>query len=231
MDATFSKEFQYKHRNPYHDKLASFDQFVLRDHEAEKFAGRWNSDVFRREGPLFLEIGTGYGHFMREFTERHPEVNFVGLDYRFKRSFNLVKNLAKRDIANFRYLRARGERVHFLFGEGELDGIFYFFPDPWPKARHQKKRLFQLPFLEMAHRSLKEGGTIWVKTDHDDYAQQMLEVLENQNFFSIRWKSKDLWSNPEGHFLQTFQTKFEKIFVQQNIKIKAFELVANSKTN
>ena len=182
MDRTFQKEWHYRHDdNPYHDKLAGFGNLVLRDREAEGFPGRWCSDVFRRPLlPLYLEIGSGYGHFMREFCRRNPNVNFVGLDYRFKRSYNLVKQL---EVGHWRYLRARGERVPFMFAPEEISGIFYFFPDPWPKRRHQKRRLFGDYFLKELAKTLVPGGRLYVKTDHDDYAHWMEEVVQRQSLF------------------------------------------------
>ena len=94
VDYSFKEDFKYKHENPYHDKLGEFGEFVMRDHEAENCGGKWNSEVFKREAPLFLEIGTGAGHFMMDYCNDHPEHHFVGLDYRFKRSFHLAKKLS-----------------------------------------------------------------------------------------------------------------------------------------
>ena len=80
---------------------------------------------------LVLEIGTGYGHFMQDYCAKNPSVNFVGMDYKFKRSFNLVKKLDSLQQRNFFYLRANAARVDQLFGDSELEKVFYFFPDPW----------------------------------------------------------------------------------------------------
>ncbi len=223
-DHTYNEDFQYTSTNPYHDKLSGFSDFVYRDHEAEEQKGKWNAEVFKKEAPLFLEIGSGYGHFMLSYCENNPEVNFVGLDYRFKRSFELAKKLDKHPTKNFRYLRAKGERIEFMFNKNELDRIFYFFPDPWPKARHNKKRLFQAPFLESAYEVLKPGGKIYIKTDHDDYAQWMEEVMDTSPLFEVELKTKDLHSDHGEHFLAKYITKFEKIFMKKGVTTKAFIL-------
>lgn len=145
-DKSFSKDFQYKHRNPYHDKLTEFSEFVLRDEEAEGHQGKWNSEVFNQDGELCLEIGSGYGHFMLQYCDTYRDQNFVGLDYRFKRSYALAKKLKSLSYRNFKYLRAKGERIEHLFAENELDKVFYFFPDPWPKAVIIRKGSFSSHF-------------------------------------------------------------------------------------
>ena len=229
--------FRYTHKNPYHEKLTRFHHFVLRDEDPEKYRGKWNPEVFGRQAPLCLEIGTGYGHFMLEYTKANPHINFIGLDYRFKRGFQLAKKLShqweekEKDTPSpstyFRYLRARGERIQWIFGESELDQIFYFFPDPWPKKRHHKKRLFQTPFLEAAYKVLKPGGSLFIKTDHHSYAEWILEHLQAQQFFEIKLKTFDLRQEYSQHYLASFQTKFEKIFLKKNTPIKAFELISS----
>ena len=231
QDRLLDADFEYKHTNPYHDKLSEFDEFVLRDNAAEENLGKWNKDIFHRDGELCVEIGSGYGHFMLEFCEKNPTVNFIGMDFRFKRSFYLAKRLAKHPFKNFRYLRARGERVHFMFEKGEVDKLFYFFPDPWPKKRHHKKRLFQAPFVEAAHKVLKEGGELFIKTDHDGYAEWMNEVIQSEETlkkFDVTLKTFDMYKEKPEHFLASFQTKFEKIFIAKDVPIKAFVLKAKA---
>jgi tRNA (guanine-N7-)-methyltransferase len=223
-DMAFKEDFKYSHENPYHDKLSIFDEFVLRDEEGESFAGRWSKDVFKNNNELAIEIGSGYGHFMMEFTQKYPNLNFVGLDHRFKRSFNLARRLSSLEHKSFRYLRARGERLGFLFAENELDKIFYFFPDPWPKARHNKKRLFQKKFVDEAYKVLKKNGEIFVKTDHDEYFNWMVDVVKDDERFSKEILTYDLRAEHPEHFLSSFVTKFEKIFLEKNIKIKAMVL-------
>ncbi|MEX0797895.1 MAG: tRNA (guanosine(46)-N7)-methyltransferase TrmB [Bacteriovoracaceae bacterium] len=224
-DFAFKQDFKYKHDNPYHDKLGLFDHFVLRDDEGERHRGNWSQEVFKNDNELAVEIGTGFGHFMMDYTQKNPSENFVGLDHRFKRSFHLARKLEKLEHKNFRYLRARGERLHHLFGESEISKLFYFFPDPWPKNRHHKKRLFQKTFLDIAHQTIRPQGEFLIKTDHDGYFEWMLDELKDETRLKIQMVTHDLKKEFPDHFLASFETKFEKIFIKKGIKIKAMVLV------
>ncbi len=225
MDDNFCyrTDFKYTHDNPYHDKLGVFDTFVLRDEAAENNVGKWK-EMFANDKPVEVEIGTGYGEFMMEYCQKNPDINFIGLDHRFKRSYSVAQKLNKLEHKNFRYLRARGERLGFMFEESEVQSVFYFFPDPWPKNRHNKKRLFQKPFLDDCHKVLKNGGTLFIKTDHDGYFDWMLEHLKDEKRFEILLQSRDLRSEFPEHFLSQFTTKFEKIFLGQGTLIKSVVL-------
>jgi tRNA (guanine-N7-)-methyltransferase len=224
MEQTTDPNSYFIHDNPYHNKLKYFEQFVLRDEEGEKFKGRWNKEAFNRQGPLVLEIGSGYGHFMLEYCLNHPETNFVGMDYKFKRSFNLAKKLEQSKQKNFFYLRANGTRIDQIFESSELDQVFYFFPDPWPKNKHKKKRLFQETFLKQIYTVLKPQGKLFIKTDHLEYAEWMKALLSDCSLFKHEVVSFNIREEYPDHFLSSFETKFEKIFLEKGIPIKGFEL-------
>lgn len=119
--------------NPYLQRLDEFDHFVFKNEESEIYRNCWRSQVFQNQFPLHVEIGSGAGHFMYDYCQKHSFHNFIGLDYRFKRSYRLAKKMSALETQNFRYLRAWGERLAYVFGEDELDALYYFFPDPWPK--------------------------------------------------------------------------------------------------
>ncbi len=226
---TWEKDFTYLYSNPYADRLKQdFSDFVLSDSEGEAYHGHWRQQVFKRpqDTKLVLEIGSGHGHFLEHMANSNLESLIIGLDYRFKRSFFLAKKLQKNQeiLDRMRFLRARAERLAFLFGKHEIDEIYLLFPDPWPKARHQKKRLFSQMFLDACARVLKPNGKVFVKTDHLGYFEHMQTVLGQNTSFQQCFVTKDLYSDKNEHFLQTFQTKFENIFLTQKLPIYGFEL-------
>jgi tRNA (guanine-N7-)-methyltransferase len=233
-DKAYSEEFLYSHDNPYHERLAEFKDFVLRDLEGEELRGKWQQDFFKRKAPIHVEIGTGFGDFMLSYCEKNPHINYVGMDYRFKRSYTVAKRLQQKlkdSDSAYCYLRAKGERLQYLFAESEVDEMYVFCPDPWPKKRHFKKRLFQAAFLDSVYSVLKPGGRLYVKTDQEGYFEWMKLVLEEEFAthkerprFKILLETTDLWKEfpADGHFLTSFQTHFEKIFREQGVQIKAF---------
>lgn len=223
-DFTYNKDFIYKNKNPYHQKLEIFNQFVRRDHEGEELKGKWGENYFNNSHPLHVEIGSGYGHFMLQFCLDNPDINFIGMDQRFKRSFQLAKRLSNIKNKNFVYLRAKGERLSYLFATEEVSAIYYFFPDPWPKTRHHKKRLFTKKFLKDCYDILTKDGQVFIKTDHDQYFQWMIEVCQDQNYFHIEFQTQDLHRDYPDHALAKYKTKFEKIFLSQSKNINSLIL-------
>ena len=226
VDISFRDDYRYETTNPYHFRLEAYTSFVLRDDEGEKFCGRWNQDVFKKQAPLHVEVGSGHGHFLREFCAANPDVNFVGIDYKFKRTFELAKKLQREISPNFRFLRAKGERLAFLFAENEVDCLHLYFPDPWPKKRHNKHRLFAPPFLDLAFRVLKPGGKLLVKTDHDGYFEWMKFFALKDERFHPEFMSANLRAENPEHPLASFTTKFERIFIRKGTPIKAMELIS-----
>lgn len=223
-----------KETNPYHHKLQEFNEFVFLDHQPESFKGKWNQDVFKNNHPLIIEIGVGYGEFMTHYCLQHPEHNYVGMDIRFKRSFNVAKKLQDKELQNMRFLRAQGQRLPWLFDQREIDQLLCFFPDPWPRKKQFKRRLFQKDFFQSLSTLLKPQGTLLFKTDHLEMFEWALNELSQCSNLNILWQSFDLYQDYEVLIdekikqlvqpMVTFQTKFEKIFLQQNIPIKALVL-------
>lgn len=220
--------------NPYHHKLKQFEAFVFLDHQAEEFKGNWNKNIFKNTNPLVVEIGVGYGDFMTNYCQQYPDTNYVGMDIRFKRSFGVAKKLEEKKLSNIRFLRAQGQRLPWLFSQSEIDQILCFFPDPWPRLKQHKRRLFQKELLQALPALLKENGSLLFKTDHLEMFEWVLNEVSSCSNLKILWKSFDLYLDfplVEDKKIQdmllpmvTFQTKFEKIFLQQNTTIKALIL-------
>ena len=136
------------------------------------------NQAFGRSNPKILEIGFGMGTATAEIARRLPDNDFLAIDVHGPGVGNLLKLIDEQNIANIRVMRHDAvEVVENMLADGSLDGIHIFFPDPWHKKRHNKRRLIQAPFVAKLLPKLKSGGYIHLATDWEEYAQQMLEVL------------------------------------------------------
>lgn len=136
------------------------------------------AQAFGREAPKVLEIGFGMGGATAEIAARRPETDFLGIEVHGPGVGNLLKLIDERGVSNLRLIRHDAvEVVDNMLAPQSLDGFHLYFPDPWPKKRHHKRRLVQPAFVEKIISRLKTGAYIHMATDWEEYAQQMLEVL------------------------------------------------------
>ncbi|KLT72387.1 tRNA (guanine-N7)-methyltransferase [Neisseria arctica] len=125
-----------------------------------------------------LEIGFGMGVATVEIAKRLPDKDFLAIDVHGPGVGNILKLIEEENVQNIRVMRHDAvEVVENMLADGSLDGIHIFFPDPWHKKRHNKRRLIQTAFVAKLLPKLKSGGYIHLATDWEEYAQQMLEVL------------------------------------------------------
>lgn len=139
------------------------------------------SAVFGKPAPLILEIGCGMGETTATIAAARPECNFIGIEVHTPGVGSLMKEIATRELNNLRVIQHDAvEVVRDMIAPGMLAGIHIFFPDPWPKKRHHKRRLIQPAFVHQLALRLAPGGYIHCATDWEEYAQQMLEVLSGE---------------------------------------------------
>ncbi|WP_439587234.1 tRNA (guanosine(46)-N7)-methyltransferase TrmB [Hydrogenophaga sp.] len=134
--------------------------------------------AFGRDAPLILEIGFGMGDATAHIASVRPQDNFLCCEVHEPGVGALLKLVGEQGLENIRILRHDAvEVLDHMLGETSLDGVHIFFPDPWHKSRHHKRRLIQGPFVNRLARHLKPGGYLHLATDWEPYAQQMLDVL------------------------------------------------------
>jgi tRNA (guanine-N7-)-methyltransferase len=133
--------------------------------------------VFGRYAPRTVEIGFGNGHHLAELAARHPERDYLGIEMHEPGIGHLLLRIERENLANVRIARADAVEVisHWL-PPGQIDEMLIFFPDPWHKKRHHKRRLVQPEFLEDLARVMRPGGRLHLATDWAPYAGQMLEA-------------------------------------------------------
>jgi tRNA (guanine-N7-)-methyltransferase len=156
--------------------------------------------VFGREAPLILEIGSGMGETTAEIAQAHPEADFIAVEVHGPGIGALLNRIAAAGLPNLRVVRHdAAEVLRHMIADGSLTAMHIFFPDPWPKKRHHKRRLVQPPFVSLMARKLSTGGIAHLATDWPDYAEQMASVFLGNAFFE----------KTERGFVERPTTKFE----------------------
>ncbi|MBX9297328.1 tRNA (guanosine(46)-N7)-methyltransferase TrmB [Chromobacterium piscinae] len=134
--------------------------------------------AFGRAAPKILEIGFGMGGATAEIAAANPGNDYLGIEVHGPGVGNLCKLIAEKELTNLRLMRHDAvEVLDNMLADGSLDGVHIFFPDPWHKKRHNKRRLIQAPLVAKLAKKLKPGGYFHAATDWEDYAVQILEVL------------------------------------------------------
>lgn len=137
--------------------------------------------VFGRSAPKFLEIGFGMGETTVTIAQAHPQNDYLAIDVHTPGVGSLLKQIEESGLSNLRIIQHDAvEVLQRMLPPECLDGAHIFFPDPWPKARHHKRRLIQPQFIALLSERLKHGGYVHVATDWEEYAQQILQVLGNE---------------------------------------------------
>lgn len=134
--------------------------------------------LFKRQAPRHLEIGFGMGGALLEMAAANPQHDYLGVEVHYPGLGNLLKQIIAQDINNVRVFQHDVmEVLTKQLAAQSLDAVYLFFPDPWPKKRHHKRRLVQHDFIHEVERVLKPGGLLHMATDWEDYAESMLAVM------------------------------------------------------
>ncbi|TMH19713.1 MAG: tRNA (guanosine(46)-N7)-methyltransferase TrmB [Betaproteobacteria bacterium] len=197
--------------------------FVLRQRRVSKAQRRAYSDLlhlygvpflpsaldldrlFGRAAPKILEIGFGMGETTATIAQEHPENDYLGIEVHTPGVGSLLKRIADLHLENVRIIQHDAvEVVEHMIAPAALAGVHVFFPDPWPKKRHHKRRLIQPAFVALLASRMEPGACVHTCTDWEEYARQMLEVLSAEP--ALRNTASGYASRPEARP----ETKFER---------------------
>ena len=162
--------------------------------------------VFGRVAPKILEIGSGMGEVLTMLAHRHPENDYLAVEVHRPGVGSLIRQAVEAQLTNIRIIRHDVmEILRLQLREKCLDEIYIFFPDPWPKKRHHKRRLLTVEFVSLLASRMKSHGRLFILTDFEDLAADILEVCDGcEGLFNLA--GKDRYA-PRPHWLPT--TKFE----------------------
>ncbi len=206
------EEYRLPDLNPYLKLHREFGPPVLTAEQAVSARGRW-ADLFGRQAPLHLEIGSGNGFFLAGMAQARPDWNWLGLEIRFKRVILTARKLQAAGVAG--HSRIARYDVHWLrdlFEEDGLDGVYVNFPDPWPKERHAKHRVLGPEFMESMALLLRPGGELRVKTDHPINFKAVMEHVRGLPL-EVLGASEDVQNEGppwETDVVTNYQSKFYK---------------------
>ncbi|MBN1436932.1 MAG: tRNA (guanosine(46)-N7)-methyltransferase TrmB [Sedimentisphaerales bacterium] len=134
--------------------------------------------LFQRPAPLHLEVGSGKGTFLLNQAKAHPEFNYLGIEWANKFYLYSVDRMRRWQIDNVRVLRTDArDFINRYIADACIDTFHVYFPDPWPKKRHHKRRFFTPANILQVHRCLRPGGFLRAATDHADYFQAISELM------------------------------------------------------
>ncbi len=134
--------------------------------------------IFGRQAPIILEIGFGMGDATREIAINFPNYDFIGIEVFDAGVGSLLQKIENEKITNLRIIWHDAiEVIRDMIPINSLMGVHIFFPDPWPKNRHHKRRLIQIPFINLLSNRIVRGGYIHCATDWENYAEQMIKIL------------------------------------------------------
>lgn len=182
------------------------------------------ADLFRRaqleeifpdtpDRPLELDLGSGEGRFLLAMAAQFPERNFLGIERLLGRVRKTARRALRENRQNVRILRLDTTyAVHWFLPLQRFSRIHFLFPDPWPKNRHHRRRLFQSDFLQAVHRLLATDGEFLFKTDHEHYFRHAQRVIASVPFFEpIPWQPGDFFY-PETDFERQWKAEGRSIW-------------------
>ena len=210
-------------KKPWIDKaILDFSDFVYPTETeiGEEKQGQWQA-IFGRTADLHVELGTGKGDFISQMALRHPEINFIGIEAQQDVIYYAAKKIRAMELKNVRLLTFDINHIENIFAPGEVTRFYVNFCDPWPKARHAKRRLTHLSFLEKYRRLLPQGGKLFFKTDNRPLFDFSLEQFALANL-PVEALSFDLHNSGMA---DNIMTEYERKFSGFGEKINRCEVV------
>jgi tRNA (guanine-N7-)-methyltransferase len=172
------------------------------------------TDIFGRSAPLHIEVGSGKGTFLVNQAKSQPEVNFIGIEWANRYYRFAVDRVGRWNITNVRIIRT--DAAFFLaeyVPDASVDCFHIYFPDPWPKKRHHKRRFINEANLEQLIRCLKPEGVIRVATDYAEYFQQIKDVLASREGLL---REIDFLPTAGAQLGEWVGTNFERKYLKEN---------------
>ncbi|NWQ43058.1 tRNA (guanosine(46)-N7)-methyltransferase TrmB [Bacillus sp. EB106-08-02-XG196] len=188
--------------------IEAYPQYIVAN--PEEFKGKWNK-VFNNEQPLHIEVGTGKGRFITEMAKAHPDINYMGIEIYDSVIVAALDRLIEADLPNLRLLNVNASDLNKYFEKNDVDRVYLNFSDPWPKTRHDKRRLTYKDFLKLYENILVDKGEIHFKTDNQGLFEYSLKSFSEYGLL-LTFLSLDLHKSEfEGNIMTEYEEKFSEM--------------------
>lgn len=210
-----------KNYNKYMCEMLEFPEYLMYNNESvDSYRGKW-SEFFQNDNNIYLEIGCGSGNFTVKNAQKFKDRNYIALELRFKRLVLAAKKSKKRNLNNILFIRKRAETILDFIGKNEITGVYVNFPDPW--EGEERKRVISEDLFSRLDIILKTGGKLFFKTDHEQYYEDVLELVNNIDNYKVIYRTKDLHNSEKSE--ENIRTEFEEMFLSKhNMNIKYIEI-------
>ena len=197
--------------------IVNNSDYIIKNPEEQR--GKWNQ-IFDNNNEIHIEIGMGKGQFIIGMALSNPNINYIGIEMYDSVILTAVNNLSERaeKIKNLRLIRMDATEIEKVFDK-EIDRIYLNFSDPWPKAKHSKRRLTSKEFLLRYDNIFSNKKVIFQKTDNNDLFEFSLETLVEHGY-TLKNVTRDLYNNMIEN---NIATEYENKFVEKGIKINRLE--------
>ncbi len=195
--------------------------------EGFELKGRWNSDFFKNDHPVVLELGCGKGEYTIGLAARYPEKNFIGVDIKGARMWTGARESLEKSLKNVAFIRTNIEMIHHFFAAGEVDEIWLTFPDP--QMKKVTKRLTATNFMSHYQKFVKEGGIIHLKTDSFFMYTYTCAMVEG-NKYPVLFSTSDLYASDIVDPILGIKTYYEQQWLGRGISIKYIRFALEKRT-
>ena len=208
-------------------KLLEYNHLIVSDYERER--GKWRSlfldatiGISNKGSRIFVEFGCGRGRFIRDLAKASPNDLFVGIEGSPSVIYRAAEKIQDDELKNVRFINAYVDDFSHVFADREINGLYLNFSDPWPKDRHEKRRLTAPAAVENYKKNLILGGFVAQKTDNLDFFRYSYEKFREAGFEIVEY-TKDLHTSEYNE--QNVLTEYEKKFINFGKKIMYFKAI------
>ena len=194
-----------RHKPWAKEKLLQYPQYVIQNPETIK--GKWNEE-FQNDHPLHIEVGTGKGQFIYGMAKANPEINYIGIEMQDSVIVSALDKIIEDPVPNLKLLNIDGTNLQDYFAKDDVERVYLNFSDPWPKNRHEKRRLTYKTFLKLYEEILVDNGEIHFKTDNQGLFEYSLRSFSEYGLI-LKFVSLDLHnSDYENNIMTEYEEKF-----------------------